>query len=76
MQLENFPKGTYKYTCAFACAPDNKEKLISAAKEEIEAVRKNGCSAINLGKIKETLLKPPKLLTKWTRSCFSIVIIS
>ena len=56
-QLSHFPKGTYKYTCSFSCAPDNTEKLISAAKDEIEAARKNGCSDINLGKIKETLLK-------------------
>lgn len=56
-QLEHFPKGAYKFTCVFSCAPDNVEKLISAAKDEVEAVRKNGCSAINLGKIKETLLK-------------------
>ena len=41
-QLENFPKGTYKFTCVFSCAPDNTEKLISAAKEEVDNVRKNG----------------------------------
>ena len=63
-QLENFPKGTYKFTCAFACAPDNTEKLISAAKEEVETVRKNGCNAINLVKIKETLLKEREVQLK------------
>lgn len=63
-QLEHFPKGTYKYTCSFSCAPDNVEKLVSAAKDEIEAVRKNGCSEINLGKIKETLLKEREVQLK------------
>lgn len=55
--IEYFPKGAYRFTCSFSCAPDNVEKLIAAAKDEIEAVRKNGCSELNLGKIKETLLK-------------------
>lgn len=63
-QLENFPKGTYKFTCTFSCAPDNVEKLISAAKEEIEAVKKKGCSDLNLGKIKETLLKEREVQLK------------
>ena len=63
-QLENFPKGRYKYTCSFACAPENMEKLIAAAKEEIEAVKKKGCSDINLGKIKETLLKEREVQLK------------
>ena len=55
--LEYFPKGSYRFTCGFSCAPENVEKLIAAAREEIEAVRKNGCNSINLGKIKETLIK-------------------
>ncbi|MEO6304859.1 MAG: insulinase family protein [Bacteroidia bacterium] len=56
-QIENFPKGSYKYVCGFSCAPDNVEKLIAAAKDEINDVKKNGCNEINLGKIKETLIK-------------------
>jgi len=63
-QLESFPKGSYKFTCSFSCAPDNTEKLIAAAKEEIENVRKNGCNDINLGKIKETLLKEREIQLK------------
>ena len=63
-QLEHFPKGIYKYTCVFSCAPENVEKLVSAAKEEIETVKKNGCSEINLVKIKETLLKERELQMK------------
>lgn len=55
--MEHFPKGAYKYICVFSCAPDNVEKLIAAAKDEVNNVRKNGSSDVNLGKIKETLLK-------------------
>jgi zinc protease len=62
--LEQFPKGAYRFTCYFSCAPENVEKLISAAKDEIEAVRKNGCNDINLGKIKETLLKEREVQLK------------
>ncbi len=56
-QMEHFPKGAYKFICSFSCAPDNVEKLVAAAKEEIINAQKNPCSDINLGKIKETLLK-------------------
>lgn len=63
-QLEDFPKGTYKITCQFSCAPDNTEKLISAAKEEVENAKKNGCNEIKLGKIKETLIKEREVQLK------------
>jgi len=56
-QMEHFPKGAYKFVCVFSCSPDNVEKLVMAAREEIATAQKNPCSAINLGKIKETLLK-------------------
>jgi zinc protease len=72
-QLEHFPKGAYKYTCVFSCAPDNVEKLISAAKEEIDAVKKNGCNEINLGKIKETLLKEREVQLKDNRFWLSYI---
>lgn len=62
--LDPFPKGTFKFICGFSCAPDNVEKLIAAAKEEVEAVKKNGCSDLNLGKIKETLIKERELQLK------------
>jgi zinc protease len=56
-QPENFPQPHYSMVCSFACAPDNVEKLVSAVGEEINKVKKEGCNGINLGKIKETLLK-------------------
>ncbi|MGZ3918793.1 MAG: M16 family metallopeptidase, partial [Bacteroidia bacterium] len=54
---QQFPKGTYQYIEVFSCAPANVETLISASKDEINDVKKNGCNDLNLGKIKETLLK-------------------
>lgn len=53
----HFPKGNYRFIEVFSCAPGNVEKLISASLDEINDVKKNGCNAVNLGKIKETLLK-------------------
>jgi zinc protease len=53
----HFPKGNYQFVEVFSCAPDNVEKLISASLDEINDVKKNGCNDLNLGKIKETLLK-------------------
>lgn len=53
----HFPKGTFKYTCSFSCAPDNVTKLVDAVKEEINKVKVNGCNDLNLGKIKETFIK-------------------
>jgi len=54
---QHFPKGNYKFIEGFSCAPDNVEKLITASIDEINDVKKNGCSDINLIKIKETLIK-------------------
>ncbi|MCE3228066.1 MAG: insulinase family protein [Bacteroidetes bacterium] len=55
--VNNYPKPMYAYIEAFSCAPENVEKLIAASIDEINDVKKNGCNEINLGKIKETLLK-------------------
>lgn len=54
---EHFPKGSYSFVEVFSCAPDNVEKLIKASIDEINEIKKSGCSDVNLGKIKETLLK-------------------
>ncbi|MBS1651718.1 MAG: insulinase family protein [Bacteroidetes bacterium] len=72
-QYEHFPKGAYKFTCSFSCAPDNVEKLIAAAKEEVEKVKKDGCNAINLGKIKETLLKERETQLKENNFWLSVI---
>lgn len=54
---KHFPKGSYRMIEVFSCSPENVEKLVGASKEEIADVKKNGSNEVNLGKIKETLLK-------------------
>jgi len=55
--ISNFPKPSVQITCVFACAPDNVSKLVSAAIDEINDVKKNGCNDENLTKVKEGFLK-------------------
>ncbi len=55
--ISNFPKPALQITCSFACAPDNVAKLVSAAIDEINDVKKNGCNDENLTKVKEGFLK-------------------
>ncbi len=62
--LEPFPVPRYQFNCRFSCAPDNVDTLINAALSEINDVKKNGCNDLNLGKVKETLLKERELQLK------------
>jgi zinc protease len=62
--MTNFPKPAIQITCVFACAPDNVSKLVAAAIEEINDVKKNGCSDENLVKVKEGFLKERELQLK------------
>ncbi len=55
--LQHYPKGTYQITIGFGCAPEKVESLIEAAISEIDDVKKNGCNAANLTKIKETFIR-------------------
>lgn len=75
-QSEHYPKGSYKFICGFSCAPDNVNKLIDAVKEEINKVKTNGCSEINLGKIKETFLKERETQLKDNNFWLSLIIQS
>ncbi len=58
------PTAGLKITCSFACAPDNVEKLVNAAKEEIAKVKKDGSNDENLTKVKEGFLKERELQLK------------
>lgn len=58
------PTAGLKITCGFACAPENVEKLVNAAKEEIAKVRKDGSNEENLTKVKEGFLKERELQLK------------
>jgi len=56
-QMKHYPRSRYEITIGFGCAPDNVEKLTAAALAEIEDVKKNGCSDVNLTKVKETFIR-------------------
>lgn len=45
-----YPQARYSFNINFDCAPENREKLIAAAIEEIELLKKNGPSAADLQK--------------------------
>lgn len=62
--LDDFPKGTFRYTCSFGCAPDRVKDLISEVKKEIEKVKSEGCSEENLKKIKENFIKEREVQLK------------
>jgi len=55
--MYKIPKPGLRITCTFACAPENVDKLAAAVMEEINDVRKKGCNAENLVKVKEGFLK-------------------
>jgi zinc protease len=63
-KLTHYPKSMYEITIGFGCAPDNVEKLIAAAQDEINDVKKNGCNEKNLLKIKETFLREREVALK------------
>lgn len=58
------PKPGLKLICSFACAPENVDKLINAAIDEVNAVKKNGSNDENLIKVKEGFLKERELQLK------------
>lgn len=51
---QELPTGSYNLTIQFPCAPENVDKLIEAAFEEIKKIQENGPSEEDLNKIKET----------------------
>jgi zinc protease len=62
--LVHYPKSTYVLTVGFGCAPDNVEKLITAAMDEIKDAKINGSNEKNLTKVKETFLRERELYLK------------
>ncbi len=51
------PKERYSIRISFVCAPDNVDDLIATALKDIETLKKEGATAENLIKVKETQLK-------------------
>lgn len=45
-----YPRNRYAFTIAFGCAPANVDKLVNAALEEINKIRKNGAQAADIEK--------------------------
>jgi len=52
LSLSKYPKSRFSLVITFDCAPQNVEKLIAAAKEEVNKMRTSGPSAENLQKFK------------------------
>ncbi|MBL8192295.1 MAG: insulinase family protein, partial [Blastocatellia bacterium] len=51
--IEKYPHPSASISIRFTCSPDNVQKLVNAAYEEIKKVQENGFSAEDLNKIKE-----------------------
>lgn len=47
-----YPHARYALTISFGCAPENVDKLVASAMDEIEQLKKNGPAAVNLDKYK------------------------
>ncbi len=59
----NLSKITYPlltFSISFPCGPENAEKLIAAALDEVEKIKKDGVSQKDMGKIKETYMVKQK----------------
>ncbi|HEU5292571.1 MAG TPA: insulinase family protein, partial [Cyclobacteriaceae bacterium] len=51
------PYNSYSVSVSFPCGPENVDKLISATREEIKKIQKNGPLEADLAKVKETMVK-------------------
>ncbi|MBI4852949.1 MAG: insulinase family protein [Acidobacteria bacterium] len=51
--IGRYPYESYQVTIGFSCAPENAQKLINAAYEEIKKIQENGFTPEDLVKIKE-----------------------
>ena len=47
-----YPQNRYSFSISFGCAPDNVEKLINSALDEIKKIRDNGASQVDVDKVK------------------------
>jgi zinc protease len=47
------PKAAYKFSISFECAPENTEKLIASALDEIKQIKEQGPTLIDLNKFKK-----------------------
>jgi len=54
---KKYPKESYSLNIYFGCAPENVDKLVAAVFDEINKLKTEGPSEINLNKVKETALR-------------------
>ena len=47
-----YPQNRYSFSISFGCAPENVEKLINSALDEIKKIRDNGASQVDVDKVK------------------------
>lgn len=57
VSTSKYPNEGYDINISFGCSPDNVEMLIRAAIAEIELMKKNGASEIDITKVRETALR-------------------
>jgi zinc protease len=50
--------------CRFSCDPAKTKELIQAARDVITSVKTNGCNDVDLGKVKESMLKEREIQLK------------
>jgi zinc protease len=64
ISAHKYPSPHIDATCYFSCKPENAKFLTGEVKKEIQRVRTEGCSEVNLKKIKETLTRE---LEQWEK---------
>ena len=52
ISYSNYPTGQYKFEIEFTCAPANVDRLVAATLDEIEKIKKNGCTRVDIEKVK------------------------
>jgi len=57
VSLVQFPKNEFRSTVSFGSSPENAPKLIEAARQVIDSVKRGGASPKDLTKVKELMLK-------------------
>jgi zinc protease len=57
VNFRKYPHARYAFNIAFGCAPQNVDKLIASALDEVDKLRKNGPLQVNLDKYKAETLR-------------------
>lgn len=56
-QMNHYPKQNYNFTVVFPCSPDNVDKLSDGVITEIDKIRTNGPTEVDMNKVKEQKLR-------------------